>query len=646
MQLVTKALASMLFVSGLIFSDSFKFNTPNNHGIIGLINMPTARFFDESSSSLTLYNGNPDKKITLTMSPYNWFEASVFYTSINDRPYPGFEYQDYVDKGFNAKFRIKEEGYFPALAAGFNDIAGTGIYSSEYLVGSYGVGSIDFHLGIGWGRMNGGNLQFKNPLGELDKSFLNRCLLQSCSEENRQGGTFRWNDYFSGQQVGVFGGISYILNKDWLLKFEHDTTSIPIQEGFPLRDSNYNFSVEYIRPKNSVISLSYERGDYFGLKLIFKDNSLNYVSNKYKGFDKSPYKEKHNKLRGILIKNNIGVHSIKSYEQNLDLEISEYAYSSFENLKANINQAHIDAGLDIEKTLIKYKSGGLVGYSEIEKIENNKISLYETDNFSGFNYSPQIVLRPFIAGREEFLKYALLAELNMQYVFTENLFWSTNIKYALFQNFDELFIPPKDTYPNQVRSDVKDYLNNFDDRLVIGRSQLDFFKSYGTQHHLQISAGIFEEMFSGYGGEYLWRKNENNYAIGVEAFKVYKRDYDLAFGLQDYSNLTAHINFYYENEFIIPLSLKLSYGEYLAGDKGYTVDLSRRFKNGVYMGMFFTRTNVSKEQFGEGSFDKGIYFRIPLSNEWFNFTWRPLTKDPGSKLLRKDDIYSLIRKYI
>ena len=634
----------LFLIGNLLLSDSFKFNSPNSHGIVGLINMPTARFLDESSSSLTLYNGNPDKKILITMSPYDWFEASVFYTSIDGRPYPGFENQDYKDKGFNAKFRIKREGYLPALAVGFNDIAGTGIYSSEYVVGSYGIDNIDFHLGMGWGRMNGGNFQFENPLTEINNSFLNRCLSWRCKGDE-QGGTLRWEDYFSGEQVGIFGGISYLINEDWLFKAEHDTTDIPIQEGFPLRSSNYNFSIEYIKPRNSLISLSYERGDYLGIKFIFRDNSLNYISNDYKKLERFSYTEKYQKLKEILAHNNIGIESIKNYGENLDLEITEYAYSSFEDLKANIKQAHIDAGLDVEKTLIRYKTGGLVGHTEIKKKENKELALSETYDFSGLNYSPKIVLRPFIAGREEFFKYALLAELNTQYVISNNFFWSSNFKYTLIQNFDELYIPPVDTYPNQVRSDIKDYLNNFSNRLIIGRSQLDFFKSFDAQHHLQLSAGIFEEMFSGYGGEYLWSKQESDIAIGLEAFKVYKRDYDLAFGLQDYNNLTAHVNFYYENEFLIPLSLKLSYGEYLAGDRGYTVDLSRRFKNGVHMGMFFTRTNVSKQKFGEGSFDKGIYFRIPLSNEFFDFMWRPLTKDPGSKLIRKDDIYSLIRKY-
>jgi len=224
------------------------------------------------------------------------------------------------------------------------------------------------------------------------------------------------------------------------------------------------------------------------------------------------------------------------------------------------------------------------------------------------------------------------------------------LKYALWQNFDDLYIPPVDTYPNQVRSDIKDYLNNFEGRVIVGRSQLDFFHTFSKNNHLQISAGIFEEMFSGYGAEYLWNKNDLPFAIGFEAFKVYKRDYDLAFDLLDYSNITGHINFYYENQkdnslISLPFSVHLSYGEYLAGDKGYTFDISRRFDNGVVMGAFFTKTDVTKEQFGEGSFDKGIYFKIPISGDWFNFKWRPLTKDPGAKLIRKDNLYHYLRKY-
>ena len=60
-------------------ADSFENNIYNNHGSVGLINMPSARFYDESSFGITLYDGTPDQKITMTSSPFDWLEASFFY---------------------------------------------------------------------------------------------------------------------------------------------------------------------------------------------------------------------------------------------------------------------------------------------------------------------------------------------------------------------------------------------------------------------------------------------------------------------------------------------------------------------------------------------------------------------------------------
>ena len=57
----------LLILGNLIYSDSIKYNNPNNHGVVGLINTPTARFYDESSSAFTLYSGDPDRKIIITM---------------------------------------------------------------------------------------------------------------------------------------------------------------------------------------------------------------------------------------------------------------------------------------------------------------------------------------------------------------------------------------------------------------------------------------------------------------------------------------------------------------------------------------------------------------------------------------------------
>ena len=77
-------LSIILFVINVpIKSDSFQYNSYNNHGVIGLINIPSARSYDESSHGVTFYDGTPDQKITLTSSPYDWLEASFFYTNIH-----------------------------------------------------------------------------------------------------------------------------------------------------------------------------------------------------------------------------------------------------------------------------------------------------------------------------------------------------------------------------------------------------------------------------------------------------------------------------------------------------------------------------------------------------------------------------------
>ena len=46
----------------------------------------------------------------------------------------------------------------------------------------------------------------------------------------------------------------------------------------------------------------------------------------------------------------------------------------------------------------------------------------------------------------------------IEYVIRDDLFFSINLKYSVADNFDDLIYPPKNTYPAQVRSDIKEYL--------------------------------------------------------------------------------------------------------------------------------------------------------------------------------------------
>ena len=51
-------------------------------------------------------------------------------------------------------------------------------------------------------------------------------------------------------------------------------------------------------------------------------------------------------------------------------------------------------------------------------------------------------------------------------------------------------------------------------------------------------------------------------------------------------------------------------------------------------------TDVTTKQFGEGSLIKEFFFNIPIYGNLVNYTWRPLTKDPGANLI--EDILCMV----
>jgi len=622
--------------------DSFKYNSYNNHGVIGLINMPTARFYDEQSHGLTIYDGTPDQKITLSSSPYDWLEASLFYTNIQGLPYPGYEYQDYKDKGFNVKLRLKEQGNFPAVAIGVMDIAGTGLYSSEYIITSYGINNIDMHFGLGWGTLNGSKDTIKNPLGYISDNFKNRP-----TETEGQGGQFQPSRYFSGQTASPFYGVSYALNDRTLFKIEKDTTLTTDTLDYKKAKSNYSVGIDYALNENFVVGFSVERGSTASLKFIYKNSpKTSYQKYKYQNQEQNINNEdQYQNLITNLERNGIGVNKVIETANSIGLELTQFTHSNLQVVEEIIKQAGKDSGIekDIKKNLKIVNLDAITEFDD--SFEDNSNLIYEREKKSQFNTKTGLKFRPFIASREEFFKGALLLENDSEYIILDNLMLNVNLKYSLADNFDDLRYPPLNTFPAQVRSDIKQYLKNMDEGILIGRAQIDYFISPHKDHHLMFTGGILEDMFSGFGFEYLYFKNDTNYSVGFELFNAKKRDYDWGFGTLDYQNVTGHLNFHYRNYGLIPFDMKLSYGEYLAGDVGTTIELSRSYDNGMVFGVFASNTDVSEEQFGEGSFDKGIFFNIPIYGNLINYTWRPLTKDPGAKLVRRNTLHGLLVKF-
>ena len=189
--------------------------------------MPNARMMPEAQLRFNFSSSFPNEFTSLTASPFNWLEATYRYTEIKNQNYGPSNYsgnQSLKDKGFDIKALIFNETYFfPAISVGLRDIAGTGLFSSEYLVSSKKFKNLDLTIGIGWGIL-GSDSNISNPLESLDKTFKSR------NDSLDQGGDFSLKNYtlkgtalskeskdnFVRQKIFKTRIITYLLNIDQL----------------------------------------------------------------------------------------------------------------------------------------------------------------------------------------------------------------------------------------------------------------------------------------------------------------------------------------------------------------------------------------------------------------------------------------------
>ena len=216
---------------------------------------------------------------------------------------------------------------------------------------------------------------------------------------------------------------------------------------------------------------------------------------------------------------------------------------------------------------------------------------------------------------------------------------------SLYDDFNTARV--SDSELPHVRSDFIKYFTQ--GKNGIGNLEADYRFRLAPDVFVKARAGYLESMFAGGGGEILWRPEGARWALDADIYQVWQRDFDRLFGLQHYHQTTGHISLYYDSPWY-GLNFELRAGQYLAGDRGLTIQITRRFATGVEIGAFATKTNVSAQQFGEGSFDKGLIIRIPLgwvapieTQSQIGLDLRPVQRDGGQALLGDATLYDETR---
>jgi hypothetical protein len=267
------------------------------------------------------------------------------------------------------------------------------------------------------------------------------------------------------------------------------------------------------------------------------------------------------------------------------------------------------------------------------------------DIYPSFQWGLYPQLRPALFDPDQPFGVQLLASAWTALELAPGLSLSGSLEASLFSNFNTKRL--SDSLLPHVRSDFIEYFRQ--GKTGIGSLRADYHFRLSPTVYAAVRAGYLESMFAGAGGEILWRPQGARWALGADGYQVWQRDFDRLLGLQHYHQTTGHISLYYDSPWY-DLNFGLRAGQYLAGDRGFTFQVTRRFSTGVEIGAFFTKTNVSAQQFGEGSFDKGIIIRIPLgwiapleTQSQLDLDLRPVQRDGGQVLAGDATLYNETR---
>ncbi len=709
----------------------------NDFGNAGLLQTPTARMRPEGDFGLGVSTVRPYNQLYFFVQPLPWLETTVRYVDVTNRFYssdPSFSGgQHYKHRGVDAKIRLLDEGrLWPSIALGVQDVGGTGLFSSEYLVSSYHYYDFDFSFGLGWGRL-GARGGIRNPLALISSHFDQERFTANTA------GALNSSRLFSGHDIGPFGGAEWNTPVRGLaLRLEYDGNDYhhePLDDNQKV-NSPLNIGLAYRGLSGVDLGVGYERGNVVMGRIAIYTNfqTLRGVA---KTADPAPTPVAQPAASAALetdrtssTPETLGVNAVAAPSPNAPLlsdaaalhavqaggaksgEVSSEEQHEFVlKLRAALKQQGFElvaldydgfvkdvrvwlsqdryrnpakavgrtaraladtAPSEISKFTLVFVDQGMENYraevyrQDFEKAAHDNdpdgalasvvlkgpgdgfasAQYFDGTRFPKFSWDTGPAVRQSVGGPDTFYAGQLYWKLGGAVAVTDHLNFTGVAGFNIINNFDQIKLQSNSVLPH-VRSDIVKYLQQGSDGLI--NLESDYTWSPFPDWYHRLSLGIFEEMYGGVATELLYRPYGRSWAMAFDINRVKQRGYDETFDFLPYIVTTGHVALYYKPGYY-NLLFKLSAGQYLARDRGGTVDISREFDSGVRVGIFATKTNVSSAQFGEGSFDKGLYISVPLdlffaqsSRREAGFTFRPLTRDGGQMVYDGPELYFTVK---
>lgn len=657
----------------------------NDWGNIGLMQTPTARMAPAGDVRFSYNHVYPYERYNVFVQAFGGLEAGFRYSNILNRLYGPQELsgnQTLKDKSIDLKVRLlQESAYLPQLALGFVDAGGTGLFSSEYLVGNKRFGAFDWSLGVGWGYL-GASGNIRNPLSSISPRFNTRGGMVGL------GGTPNTQAFFRGP-AALFGGVQYQTPWDsLLLKAEYDGNHYQNEPlgNHQVQRTPINLGMVYRHNPSLDLSLGVQRGNQLMLGVTLHTSVANMSTPKVSDLATPKVQaarpntsvnmtgmaadlqamanwgiqriETQGSVMTVFVEGASGAH----WEERMDRMVAVLHQNApalidrfelvFTEQGVLLSGRSVDRDTWVRQQTTKVPPSAVAPSIQAFAPVNRQADVPAQSTWlptpAKFGYAVVPSWQQNIGGPDGFFLFRAGVSFPMRLRLSQNTAISGAVSLNLFDNYDNFKYTGPSEMP-RVRTYTREYMTT--SRVNIPNLQITHFGQATVNQFYSMYAGYLESMYAGVGGEWLYRPWHSPFALGVDVNRVQQRSFDQLLGFDrassqtGYQVTTGHVTAYWDTGWK-STHVMLSAGQYLAGDVGATIDLSRSFGNGVKVGVWATKTNVSAQRFGEGSFDKGLYLRIPFdvmtttrSGNTANLVYSPLTRDGGARLNRNFSLY-------
>lgn len=685
MRIIRLGLKGCTALTILMGSSAFAQNTTYTlYGTPGLIEMPTAQSAPDAEITASLGLFKQQQRANFTFQLTQRLSGTFRYTGLPN--YLGPNTVDTFDRSFDLRYRFLDENRFgswtPGMAIGLQDFLGTGLLTSEYIVASKTITpKIIATGGIGWGRMGSQN-GFTNPLAAIDDAFETRP-----ENDYGKGGKPSSNLFFRGD-AGLFGGVTYAYSDKLTFKGEYSSDAYTRENanGSINTKSPINVGLTYHYSPDVTLDLAYLYGSEIAAGVTFDLNPRQRAFTS--GTETAPVPVRvrgtssvaaaswgntpaPQSLQTALAADGIRLLGLTTDGNTAQVRYINGKYRSEAQSLGRVARIMTQTMPDTITTFVLEPAQTGIALSAItiqrgdmETLENTAMAADDmrarsvTADAAGpapaavaddtpaltWGLSPYAQLIVFNANAP--VQADLGLNLRARYEITPNLVLNGGIRQSILGKRELASVfKTQNNYPD-VRTDGGQF--GIDGTPIITDLTLSYHGRPATNLYSRISLGYLERMYGGVSTELLWKPVDSRLAVGAEINYAQKRDTDMLLGFQNFNAVTGHVSAYYS--FDNGFHGQVDMGRYLAGDWGATFALDREFDNGWKVGAYFTLTDMPFEEFGEGSFDKGIRVTVPTdfflgnaSRREVSASLASLTRDGGARVNVDGRLYDIVR---